>query len=517
MNTGRIFTLILVLFLLQGTGAQTPAEFQTFAEESLYDVWYGIYAGGQKLGYYHLASEISDDGRHYVVNEQMVAISTFAGERSEDRSELTISYSLQDGMISSSRLLEAGGGEELLITAERLGDQLRLTAHTGERPELRTIDMPQTSLAREMRFVRWMREAREGEEFESFSLDWSKDPVDIPQTFIFKSQETTSDNGAATILYNLQERSFELTEESQYDHRGVPVWQKVGSLLEIKREPAEMATQMGDRPVEILVQTTVKSDVKLGKPPLYELVLQAEGLGDFRFPEATYQQVRYLPNGRAVLSITPPQEKPEPEPLEDRERYLKATPSLQSEAPEIKQLLDSLELADLSERQAVEKLTRWVYSNLEKVSNVNAGTSLSVLKNRAGDCTEHTLLLTTLLRAAGLPAREISGLVYTNDALQVFGYHAWVEVYLDGGWLAVDPTFGQVPADASHLLLSREDSLAELQILGTLKLRVERMRSKTRRFSQRAWTGYHLQGVLMVALVGAMGVGVSKAPRTQLF
>jgi hypothetical protein len=31
-----------------------------------------------------------------------------------------------------------------------------------------------------------------------------------------------------------------------------------------------------------------------------------------------------------------------------------------------------------------------------------------------------------------------------------FYYHAWPEVYL-GRWTAVDPTFGQFPADAAHL------------------------------------------------------------------
>ena len=39
------------------------------------------------------------------------------------------------------------------------------------------------------------------------------------------------------------------------------------------------------------------------------------------------------------------------------------------------------------------------------------------------------------------------GLVYLNDA---FFYHAWPEVWL-GQWVAVDPTFGQYPADAAHL------------------------------------------------------------------
>ena len=39
------------------------------------------------------------------------------------------------------------------------------------------------------------------------------------------------------------------------------------------------------------------------------------------------------------------------------------------------------------------------------------------------------------------------GLVYLNGA---FFCHAWPEVWL-GEWVAVDPTFGQTPADAAHI------------------------------------------------------------------
>jgi hypothetical protein len=503
---------LLLVFLVQLAAAQTPAEFREFARETEYDVWYGIYAMDQKLGYYHITAVVSEDQKHFVVSEEMLAVSTFAGERSEDRSELVVYYSLEDGMITSSWSEETGGGERMQITVEQQGDRLKMTTDAGERQQTRLVDIPKTSLGEEMRFVTWMRSAKAGDTFETYSLDWTKEPIDSPQTFTFQSKETGTVNGTVTQLYNLQEESFDLVEDGQFDHGGVPVWQKAGGIFEIKREPQEIATKLDGKPVEILAKTTVKSDMKLGEPPLYELVLDVSGLGDYRFPEATYQKVRYLPDGKARIAILPPEGKPEPSPLEHEEKYLKATHSLQVEAVEIRRLLDSLDLEDLTDREKVRKLTNWVYNHLEKVSNVNASTSLSVLNNQAGDCTEHTLLLTTLLRAAGLPARELSGLVYTNDELQVFGYHAWVEVYLDGGWMAVDPTFDQVPADASHILQSREDSLAELQIMGMLKLTVIRLRSKSKNYVQRSDTNYNFGNVLFFALLSTVVAGASRPP-----
>ena len=48
---------------------------------------------------------------------------------------------------------------------------------------------------------------------------------------------------------------------------------------------------------------------------------------------------------------------------------------------------------------------------------------------------------------SALPARIAAGLAYVDGK---FYYHAWPEVLL-GDWVAVDPTFGQFPADAAHL------------------------------------------------------------------
>ncbi|MFC1661286.1 transglutaminase-like domain-containing protein, partial [Gemmatimonadota bacterium] len=73
--------------------------------------------------------------------------------------------------------------------------------------------------------------------------------------------------------------------------------------------------------------------------------------------------------------------------------------------------------------------------------------AVQVLESGAGDCNEHTVLYVALARALGLPARTAVGLVYLDNA---FFYHAWPEVWL-GQWVAVDPTFGQYPADAAHL------------------------------------------------------------------
>ncbi len=122
-------------------------------------------------------------------------------------------------------------------------------------------------------------------------------------------------------------------------------------------------------------------------------------------------------------------------------------------------------------RVVAERINQWVYDSLEKAITISVPSATQVLRERRGDCNEHTQLYVALARAAGIPARIATGLAYVNGK---FYYHAWPEVWLRD-WVAVDPTFGQFPADAAHLRfvtggLTRQGEL--LRLVGTLKLEV---------------------------------------------
>jgi transglutaminase-like putative cysteine protease len=76
-----------------------------------------------------------------------------------------------------------------------------------------------------------------------------------------------------------------------------------------------------------------------------------------------------------------------------------------------------------------------------------------------------------LARSLGLPARAVAGLVYLDGS---FFYHAWPEVWL-GDWVAVDPTFGQTPADATHLRFTTGSLAQQVEIarlIGALSIEV---------------------------------------------
>ena len=146
-----------------------------------------------------------------------------------------------------------------------------------------------------------------------------------------------------------------------------------------------------------------------------------------------------------------------------------AEPLVQSSHPEIVKLAARLARGQRDPRIVAERINRWVYDSLEKRITFGIPSALQVLRSRRGDCNEHAQLYVALARASGIPARIAAGLAYIDGK---FYYHAWPEVYLTT-WVAVDPTFGQFPADAAHLRfivggLGRQAEL--LRLMGRLRI-----------------------------------------------
>ena len=121
--------------------------------------------------------------------------------------------------------------------------------------------------------------------------------------------------------------------------------------------------------------------------------------------------------------------------------------------------------------KAVKLINQWIYENLEKIPTVSIPTAVDVLSAKKGDCNEHAVLFAAMARSVGIPTKVVLGLVYLEGR---FYYHAWNEVYL-GSWVPVDSTFGQFPADATHVKLLEGDiskSPEILRVVGKIKLEV---------------------------------------------
>ena len=172
------------------------------------------------------------------------------------------------------------------------------------------------------------------------------------------------------------------------------------------------------------------------------------------------QQGMRLPDGRVVFTMPNPAfaaslaDAPAAADLEPAQR-------IPSDNPEIVALKDSIVGSEKDPAQMARLLVEWVAREI-KGTVTDSQSPLETLKNRSGNCQTHARLYAALARAAGIPTRFVSGLVHSPG--QGFLYHSWAESYLNG-WVAVDPTFGEMPANVTHIKLVEGDSQDEMGIL----------------------------------------------------
>lgn len=155
------------------------------------------------------------------------------------------------------------------------------------------------------------------------------------------------------------------------------------------------------------------------------------------------------------------------------EAYLQPSEGIESASAEISAKARELTGSLKTDLERIQALTTWTSSWLED-SIEDGGSAVVALNKKKGNCQTHAKLYTALARAAGIPTRFVSGLVSQDGA--GFLYHSWAESLVEGRWLAVDPTFNQVPADPTHLALFEGNRLADLAplvgVIGKIKVTI---------------------------------------------
>jgi len=125
----------------------------------------------------------------------------------------------------------------------------------------------------------------------------------------------------------------------------------------------------------------------------------------------------------------------------------------------------------------IDALRVWMRHNIRKEAS-DAFSALDVLRTRTAECQGHAFLYAALARSLGIPTRVVNGVVYSAEH-DGFLYHAWNESWVGDGWIAVDTTFDQLPADATHIKLVYGESVADLVALagwiGNMRIAVRGM------------------------------------------
>lgn len=153
--------------------------------------------------------------------------------------------------------------------------------------------------------------------------------------------------------------------------------------------------------------------------------------------------------------------------LKNRQAYLASTPFIQVSNPAIRAQAEAIVSKDDGDEQKARKIVTWIFKNIEKRPVLSVSNAVETLNNRAGDCTEHAVLVAALARAAGIPTLIETGLVYQRGR---FYYHAWNAFWLDGwgGWVTADAVMNQLPADVTHLRFVRGEVDKQLDLMGVV-------------------------------------------------
>ena len=226
------------------------------------------------------------------------------------------------------------------------------------------------------------------------------------------------------------------------------------TLLRTSRERA-----LGKRPPpEILAQTLVRPVRPIPAPRRQTRMVYRVTSRGSEVPALPATGSQVVARGeRGDLRVTVSTKARQSSPLPDRERYLRASSYLNITDPKIVQLAQQALKGvpdDLGAR--AEALRAFVHHYLvRKDLSTGFATATEVAQSKSGDCTEHAVLLAALLRAAGIPSRAVSGLLYVEEfagAREVFGYHMWTQSWIDGVWVDLD-AMTENAFDATHIAL----------------------------------------------------------------
>ncbi|MFZ5354446.1 MAG: transglutaminase domain-containing protein, partial [Bacillota bacterium] len=128
--------------------------------------------------------------------------------------------------------------------------------------------------------------------------------------------------------------------------------------------------------------------------------------------------------------------------------YLQPSEKIESSSVEIKE-----KLRDFNLKKAAAKLAKDIYDFVNLHIDYDSSSlyankgALSGLLNKKGVCDEYASLFTALCRAAGIPARVVSGYwidesIKSGEWMNISGKrHAWSEFFVEGvGWVPAEPT-----------------------------------------------------------------------------
>jgi hypothetical protein len=455
----------------------------TLANVPFREGWYGMYFQEDKVGYSHF--KIEPSGRNFKIASDSVMRLTAL----KKTNEITMKEKLMvrpDLTLISFESLVRMNGKDLRMIGRVEGNRFHVDLSVdGEQVNRQYPIKGPIYHSSAISLMPAIKGLEEGRTYSFPVFNPEKQGVEKVDQQVFKVVGKPGPHGAVWKVKNLYGRSLVY---SWLDRKGLTVLEKAleGSLVTMLEDRATARNILEKKgPGRDLVLDF--SLIRVSKPipqseKVRSLKILMKGVDRSFIPNDHRQRVsgsRQTSSAEgfevAVRSEDPASRKRKAQPLTGplAEENLASTLSIQSDHKEIVGQAQRIVSPSNSDLEKVTKLVRWTARNVKNKMK-DSFTALSVLRSREGECQSHANLYTALARSQGVPTRVVTGLVYTPDI--GFLYHAWAESYVNG-WLAVDPTLNQVPADATHIKVSSGDRSQDmnslLKMVGKVKIEVQ--------------------------------------------
>jgi transglutaminase-like putative cysteine protease len=151
--------------------------------------------------------------------------------------------------------------------------------------------------------------------------------------------------------------------------------------------------------------------------------------------------------------------------------YLQHTHATRPDKNIKKLALDAV--SDVAESDPLEKVHRMAHRVADAIDYEHASTNVTTtaaqaLENGRGVCQDYAHVLIAAAGVIGLPARYVSGYLFSSDSLSPYeSSHAWAEVFIrDLGWVGFDPANRCCPDEKYIRLAAGLDAIFTAPIRG---------------------------------------------------
>ncbi len=486
-----LFLAVLALFFVAATApAQgTPTRPRLDArdiDESLGTDWYGVYFEGKKNGYQMTGRRKVGEGPNArVIEETRTSMKLVSlGTKVEILSTQTVEFEARPPyrVLRATRFEKDGKvTHEIRVVANAKGLELTLTTNgKTQRKQIPAIDF---TLEDELAADVWLRRApKRGDKITVRELDLEELRTDLV-THTLLGTKSSLVAGVKVVYHEIESLIHRLNLKGlmRADAKGKVLSGSIAGVFELRRE-SEADAKNTQYSKDVFVLGMAKVDKKLGRTTrVTGLVLDVPGKEGAFFKSASRQTAVANPAGGVTLKIGKVHATPVKATAKEIEDNLAETTAYPITLPRVKELAREAVGDAKTAAEKVKRLVQFVHDYVEPSLSAGVPRLQDLIDRKSGDCKSYALLFAALARAAGLPARELGGLVYMGDDVKAFGGHAWNEVVVNGHWVPIDASLNETELDAAHISFgSDSDALANLLTsLGKLSFRlVEVQRAK---------------------------------------